>query len=63
MSANIDSTGTVGTWSIETNRLPEKNSYSQVAIIDTKVYLIGGDNGGITNRIYSASFTNGLIGA
>jgi microcystin-dependent protein len=61
--ANINSDGTLGTWSQVNNMFPNSNlatAFSQIAITSSKVYLLGGEATETnTNAIYSTSFSGG----
>jgi ubiquitin-protein ligase len=56
--ANINSDGTISNWIIDNQVLPEVLTYSQVVLTDKYCYLLGGNNGSTTNKIYRANINS-----
>jgi hypothetical protein len=56
--ANLNSDGTISNWIIDNQVIPEVLSLSQVVLTDKYCYLLGGDNGYFTNKIYRANLNS-----
>jgi len=55
--ADIDSSGYLGSWTTDSNTLPDNLAASQAIVTKSHVYLLGGYISSITNKIYYAPFT------
>jgi len=65
-TAPINSDGTLGTWTTDSNSLPDNIYISQAIATKSRVYLLGGINSssGVTSTIYTAPInTDGTLGA
>jgi len=62
-TAPINSDGTLGTWTQDSNSLPVMSVFSQAVVTKNRVYLIGGDNSSMTSAVYTAPINaDGTIG-
>jgi hypothetical protein len=63
-TAPINSDGTLGTWTTDSNSLPGTLSYSQAIVTKSRVYLLGGWNGNAVSTVYTAPInSDGTIGS